>query len=360
MRKKILLSGLFLVFCFFQSMAQQRTITGKVTAIDGTPLSGASIIVVGQRTGERTAADGTFSINVPAKSREIEISFVGYEPSRVAIGNLSTVVVSLQATMARLNEVVVTGYATQRRKDISGSVATVDMSDAKRIPATSSEQLLQGQAAGVTVINSGAPGAASTVFVRGISNFGATQPLYVIDGVQVGDMSTLNPNDIASISVLKDAGAAAIYGISGGNGVVVVTTKRGQSGATKISYDGFYGTQRPLSGNVWHLMNPEQQSELAFRAKDKPTEALYPGGAGVIPTYGYHGPAGSGGAFGNSGVTSDPGILQYYNFDASNPGNDFLIQKFATGAGTDWFHSVFKPAPTQQHTLTASGGNDNS
>src|ERR1019366_9378298 len=315
MRKKILLSGLFLVFCFFQSMAQQRTITGKVTAIDGTPLSGASIIVVGQRTGERTAADGTFSINVPAKSREIEISFVGYEPYRVAIANLSNVVVSLQSSMARLNEVVVTGYGTQRRKDISGSVATVDITDAKKIPATSSEQLLQGQAAGVTVINSGAPGAQSTVFVRGISNFGATQPLYVIDGVQVGDMSLVNPNDIESISILKDAGAAAIYGISGGNGVVVITTKKGR-GKMSLSYDGYYGRQVPLGGNPYNLMGSQQMSVLAYRANDPNAKVLYPGGSGVIPTYGYHGGSAMG-KFGSSGVTDDPGILQDYNFDAA-------------------------------------------
>jgi TonB-linked SusC/RagA family outer membrane protein len=357
MRKKILLSGLFLVFCFFQSMAQQRTITGKVTAIDGTPLSGASIIVVGQRTGERTAADGTFSINVPAKSREIEISFVGYEPYRVAIANLSNVVVSLQSSMARLNEVVVTGYATQRRKDISGSVATVDITDAKRIPATSSEQLLQGQAAGVTVINSGAPGAQSTVFVRGISNFGATQPLYVIDGVQVGDMSLVNPNDIESISVLKDAGAAAIYGISGGNGVIVITTKRGR-GKTTISYDGYYGRQMPLPGNPFHIMSPTQQSIMAFRANDAGTQVLYPGGAGVIPTYGYHGNTAVG-TFGAAGVTSDPNIEQYYNFDPLNPNNDFLVQKF-NQKGTNWFQEVFSPAPSQSHTISASGGSDKS
>ncbi len=359
MKKKLLLSGMLMLFCFF-GIAQQRTITGKVTSKDGAALVDASVVVVGHKTGETTGPDGTFSIRVPANAKSLRVSYVGYITQDVPITSENNLIVVLQTSATNLNEVVVTGYSTQLKKDISGSVATVNIADAKKIPATSSEQLLQGQASGVTVINSGAPGAASTVFVRGISNFGHTQPLYVIDGVQVGDMSTLNPNDIASISVLKDAGAAAIYGISGGNGVVVVTTKRGQSGATKISYDGFYGTQRPLSGNVWHLMNPQQQSELAFRAGDKPTEALYPGGAGVIPTYGYHGPAGSGGAFGSSGVTSDPGILQYYNFDASNPGNDFLIQKFATGAGTDWFHSIFKPAPTQQHTITASGGNDHS
>ncbi|HEY5464866.1 MAG TPA: TonB-dependent receptor [Hanamia sp.] len=359
MKKKFLLSGALLLFCFMQSFAQQRTITGTVTTKDGTPLSGASVVVVGRKTGETTASNGSFSINVPENTKELKISYVGYETQTMSVTGQSNISVSLQASANNLNEIVVTGYTSQLKKDITGAVATVNVTDARKIPSTSSEQLLQGQAAGVTVINSGAPGAASTVFVRGISNFGHTQPLYVIDGVQTSDMSTVNPNDIESISVLKDAGAAAIYGISGGNGVVVVTTKKGH-GKSTISYDAFYGTQLPLSGNVWHLMNPEQQSELAFRAGDKATEALYPGGPGVIPTYGYHGPAGSGGAFGYSGVTNDPGILQYYNFDKANPGNDFLIQKFATGSGTDWFHSVFKAAPQQQHTLTASGGNDKS
>src|SRR6185312_877569 len=326
MKRKLLLSALILFFCFTQSFAQERTVTGTVTTKDGTPLVGASVVVAGQKTGETTGNNGTFSIHIPGRAKTLTISYVGYESQDISISGKSNISVALAPSTTNLNEVIVTGYTSQLKKDITGAVATVNVTEAKKIPATSSEQLLQGQAAGVTVINSGAPGAASTVFVRGISNFGHTQPLYVVDGVQVGDMSTVNPNDIASISVLKDAGAAAIYGISGGNGVVVVTTKKGQAGATKLSYDGFYGTQRPLSGNVWHLMNPEQQSELAFRAGDKPTEALYPGGAGVIPTYGYHGNTAAG-AFGNSGVTNDAGILQYYNFDKSNPGNDFLIQK---------------------------------
>lgn len=355
MKKKFLFSSVLLLFCFMQSFAQQRTITGTVTAQDGTPLAGASVLVVGQKTGETTSASGEFSIRVPSSTKQLMVSFIGYVTKEIPVTGKSNITVMLQTETTNLNEIVVTGYSTQLKKDITGSVATVNVADARKIPATSSEQLLQGQASGVTVINSGAPGAPSTVFVRGISNFGQSQPLYVVDGVQVNDMSLVNPNDIASISVLKDAGAAAIYGISGGNGVVVITTKHGHAGETKISYDGFYGTQRPLSGNVWHLMNPEQQSIVAFRSGVASYEALYPGGPGVIPTYGYHGNTAVG-TFGSSGVTSDPGILQYYNFDAGNPGNDFLIQKFATGAGTDWFHSVFKPAPTQQHTITASGG----
>ncbi|HEX7458320.1 MAG TPA: carboxypeptidase-like regulatory domain-containing protein, partial [Ginsengibacter sp.] len=133
-------------------MAQQRTITGKVTSAYGNPLVGASVLVVGQQTGERTGADGSFSIKVPANAKILEISYIGYESFRVSIVDQNNVAVSLQESSTSLNAVVVTGYSTQRRKDISGSVATVDISDAKKIPATSSEQLLQGQAAGVTVI----------------------------------------------------------------------------------------------------------------------------------------------------------------------------------------------------------------
>ncbi len=359
-KKYALLSTVLLFFALllqFNSSAQQ-TVSGKVISkADNQPIVGATVKVDGANVATQTQPDGSFTITSKKTFANLIISVVGYESVRVPVNGSSVLnPISLTISNTTLNDVVVTGYSSQRKKDITGAVAIVDVSDAKKIPATSSEQLLQGQASGVTVINSGAPGAASTIFVRGISNFGQTQPLYVIDGVQVNDMSLVNPNDIESISVLKDAGAAAIYGISGGNGVVVVTTKKGK-GKTTISYDAFYGVQKPLSGNVWHLMNPQQQSQLAFTAKDAATQALYPGGAGVIPTYGYHGNAGVG-TFGPAGVTSDPNILQYYNFDANNPGNDFLIQKFATGAGTDWFHSVFTTAPQQQHTISASSSND--
>ncbi len=364
MFKSLLLKGrtiCLLLCCLVSSLVvtAQTKHTGKVIGSDDKqPIVGASVRIKGTNTGAVTDVNGDFTLTISA-GNVLEISYIGYTTKQVTVQSTSFLTISLDPVNNSLNEVVVTGYQTQVKKDISGSVATVDVTDAKKIPSTSSEQLLQGQASGVTVINSGAPGAASTVFIRGISNFGNTTPLYVIDGVQTGDMSLVNPNDIESISVLKDAGAAAIYGVSGGNGVVVVTTKKGKAGKTTISYDGYYGTQQPLSGNVWHLMNPEQQSQLAFTAGDKATEALYPGGPGVIPTYGYHGSTAAG-SFGVAGVTSDPTILQYYHFDAANPGNDFLIQKFATGSGTDWFHSIFSAAPEQQHTITASGGSDKS
>jgi TonB-linked SusC/RagA family outer membrane protein len=365
MFKSLLLKGrtLCLLLCCMVSslvVTAQTKHTGKIIGSDDKlPVVGASVRIKGTNTGTVTDINGDFTLTL-SPGNVLVVSYIGYQSQEVTVRGGEFLTVSLVPANNSLNEVVVTGYTTQLRKDISGSVATVDVTDAKKIPVSSSEELLQGQASGVTVINSGAPGAASTVFVRGIANFGVTTPLYVVDGVQVGDMSLVNPNDIESISVLKDAGAAAIYGISGGNGVIVVTTKKGKAGKSQISYDGFIGVQEPLSGNVWHLMNPEQQSSLAFTAGDKATEALYPGGPGTIATYGYHGAVSPGGGFSNAGVTNDATILPFYHFDAANPGNDFLIQKFVGGAGNDWFHDVFKAAPTQQHTLTATGGTDKS
>ncbi|WP_426671654.1 SusC/RagA family TonB-linked outer membrane protein [Mucilaginibacter sp. McL0603] len=363
MFKSLLLKGrmlCILLLCTLSSLVvtAQTRITGKVIGSDDKQaVIGATVKIKGTNVGVVTDVNGAFVVN--AKTGDVlVISYIGYQPKSIPVTGESLGTIVLDITSSTLNEVVVTGYQTQLKKDISGAVATVNVSDAKKINATSSEQLLQGQASGVTVINSGAPGAQSSVFVRGISNFGNNNPLYVIDGVQSGDMSTVNPVDIESISVLKDAGAAAIYGVAGGNGVIIVTTKKGKAGRSTISYDGWYGTQRPLSGNVWNLMNPTQQSQLAFTANDLATEGLYPGGPGVIPTYGYHGTTAAG-AFGTAGVTSDPAILPYYHFDASNPNNDFLIQKFNV-AGTDWFHTVFKPAPEMQHTVTGSGGTDKS
>ncbi|HWB91322.1 MAG TPA: TonB-dependent receptor [Puia sp.] len=332
------------------------TITGRVTGkTDNQPVIGATVVVKGSRYATTTGTDGTFSLKVPKVTGTLQITAIGYDAYEVPLsGNPDVGEVKMTTSNSTLNDVIVTGYTAQKKKDITGAVAVVDIGDAKKVPSTSSEQLLQGQASGVTVLNSGAPGAPSTVFVRGVSNFGQTQPLYVVDGAQVQDMSFLNPNDIESITVLKDAGAAAIYGVSGGNGVVVITTKRGRSGKTTISYDAFFGTQRPLGGNVWNLMNPSQQSQLAFLAGDTATQkALYPGGAGTVPIYGYHGPN-------SSGVTNDASILSSYHYDPSDPKNDFLIQKFATGSGTDWFHAIFKPAFEQQHTISASGGGDKS
>ncbi len=365
MFKSLLLKGrtLCLLLCCIVSslvVTAQTKQTGKVIGSDDKlPVVGASVRIKGTNTGAVTDVNGDFTLSLTA-GNVLVISYIGYQTKDVTVTSGAFLTISLTPANSTLNEVVVTGYTSQRKKDITGAVAVVDITDAKKLPVTSSEQLLQGQASGVTVINQGAPGAPSTVFVRGVTNFGNSQPLYVVDGVQTSSMSQVNPTDIESISVLKDAGAAAIYGVSGGNGVIVVTTKKGKAGRTILSYDAYYGDQVPPGGNVWHLMTPSQQSTLAFQAQDAGEEVLYPGGAGTLPVYGYHGAAAPAGtAFSAAGVTNDPSIEKYYNFDAANPGNDFLVQKF-NQAGTDWFHEIFKHAPEQSHTVTASGGSDKS
>jgi TonB-linked SusC/RagA family outer membrane protein len=334
-------------------VSAQTRITGKVIgADDNKPVIGASVKISGTTTGTVTDVNGSFSIT--AKPTDIiSISYLGYQSRDITVGNQTTLRVIISASSNTLNEVVVTGYSTQLKKDITGAVATVDVSQAKKIPVTSSEQLLQGQAAGVTVITNGIPGGGSNVLVRGVSSLGGSQPLYVIDGVQSGDMSNVNPNDIESISVLKDAGSAAIYGVSGGNGVVVVTTKKGRTGKSIVSYDGYYGVTTPLAGNPYNLLNAEGMATLTYKVN--PATVLYPNGQ--VPDFGYQAGANVGGGKGvaNAGNTLvDP---SKYRFDPQNPDNDYLIQAF-NKQGTDWFHTVFKNAPIQSHTITVSGAND--
>ncbi|TWR25916.1 TonB-dependent receptor [Mucilaginibacter pallidiroseus] len=328
--------------------------TGKITGSDDKlPVVGASVRIKGTTIGTQTDVNGTYSISVKAGD-VLVVSYIGYTTQEVTVGASETINVVLQAGSNSLNEVVVTGYTSQRKKDISGAVATVDVGAATKLPTASSDQLLQGQASGVTVVTNGQPGSSSQVYVRGIGNFANSQPLYVIDGVQTNNMNDVNPNDIESMSVLKDAGATAIYGIAGGNGVVVITTKKGKVGKSVFTYDAYYGTQRPLGGNVWNVLNGADYGKLL--AQVDPTNPLLINGK--IADYGYQAgsnlPAAKGVA--NEGAAAvNPSL---YRFDPQNPNNDYLIQKFNNGAGTDWFHEVFKPAPMQSHTISGSGAND--
>ncbi|OKS87689.1 hypothetical protein RG47T_3151 [Mucilaginibacter polytrichastri] len=333
------------------AVTAQTKITGHIVGSDDKqPVVGAAIRIKGTTIGTVTDVNGNFTLSA-SSGQTLVITYVGYATTEVNVTGAAAYPITLQVNNKSLNEVIVTGYSSQRKKDISGAVAVVNVSDAKKLPTGSSEQLLQGQASGVNVITAGAPGAGSNVFVRGVSSFGNSSPLYVIDGVQTNSMSDINPNDIESISVLKDAGSAAIYGVSGGNGVIVITTKKGKSGKTTISYDGFYGRQVPPGGNVWNTLSPQDMAKLASAAGDNGnigTNKIYTSGLG-IPTYGWNGTLGTG--------TGDNIDLSTYKFDASNPANDFLIQKF-NQQGTDWFHAIFKAAPTQSHNITATGGND--
>ncbi len=341
-----------LLLCLLTSIAvyAQTSISGKVVgADDSQPIAGASVLIKGNTTnGAITAADGTFKLSV-GPNAVLVISYIGYQLQEIPVGNQTTFNISLTPSATTLGEVVVTGYSSERKKDITGSVSVVDVKALKSIPAGSAVQALQGQAAGVTVLSSGAPGSPSNIFVRGITSFGNTQPLVLVDGVQA-ELNDVSADDVESIQVLKDAGAAAIYGVRGSNGVIVVTTKKGRSGQPTISYDAYYGNQQPLSGNVFNLLNSQDFARLTKVAY--PTTGLFQNG---LPDFTYRGPGATGvGSAGSPAV--DP---SKYNFDAANPGANYLIQS-VNKTGTDWFHELFQNAPMTSHNLTASGGTDKS
>jgi len=332
-------------------------IRGTVRNEKGEAMTGATVTLKGTTTATQTDGDGNFVIDLPSAKGILLVTNIGYEAKEIPVSgqaNIGNITLLLSAT--KLEQVVVTGYSSQRKKDITGSVAVVNMKELKEFPSGTPEQLLQGRAAGVNVITSGSPGGGSILRVRGITSFGGADPLVIIDGTR-GDLHDINPNDIESISVLKDAGAAAIYGASGSAGVILVTTKKGKTGKITFNYDGYYGTQRPLSGNVFHLLNPQEQADVMWLALKNsgqaPTSPQYGSGPEpVLPDYLLIG--------NQAGVNREPtqAELDQYNIDYTK-GPIYQIVK-ANKTGTDWFHEIFKPAAIQSHTLSASGGSDKS
>jgi TonB-linked SusC/RagA family outer membrane protein len=339
----------------------QRAVTGKIfSKTDKQPVAFATVQVKGTTTAAQTSADGTFTIRVPSDNSVLVVTVIGYDKLELPVGGRSDLgEILLTTNTSALNEIVVTGYTAQKKKDITGSVAIVNVKDMKAIPSGSPEQMLQGQASGVTIITSGAPGGPTNVFVRGVTSFGNTDPLYIIDGVP-GGLHDLNSNDIESLQVLKDAGAGSIYGVRGSNGVVVITTKRGKAGRSTITYDAYYGTQRPLPGNPFHLLNSQELANALWKADIQsgqvdtitglPVSQQYgKGAAPVLPDY-----ITPGGA-----MEGDPRVdLSKYNVDYSK-GSIYQITK-ANKQGTNWFHELFRPAPIQSHTLSMSGGSEKS
>ncbi|MBD2705633.1 TonB-dependent receptor [Spirosoma sp. BT702] len=223
-------------------------ITGKLTA-SGTSeaLPGVNVVVKGTNLGTATNKDGTYQINVPAENSTLVFSSVGYLPQEVVVGKQSTINVTLEADSKTLQDVVVVGYGTQRKSQLTGAISSVSAKDIQTIPVTSADQALQGRAAGVDVIaSSHAPGATATIRVRGVSSIRANNdPLFVVDGIPIsGGLSDINPNIIESMEVLKDASATAIYGARGSSGVILITTKRGKDGRTQVTYDGYMGVSQ--------------------------------------------------------------------------------------------------------------------
>ncbi|HZY35026.1 MAG TPA: TonB-dependent receptor [Mucilaginibacter sp.] len=342
MGKILRIVSLFLtLFICAQVYAQNQgtTIKGTVTDDKGVTLPGATVAVKGTALKAVADVNGKYSIDVPAGAKSLLFSFIGMETQEVVIGGRTTINVSLATTSTALTDVVVIGYGTQKRGDVNGAISSVSAKDIQDIPEPSIDQLLQGKAAGVTVTqNSGEPGSATSVHIRGISNFGNSEPLYVIDGVEisgnapngysggaqlnspgssnmetsVSPLAMLNPNDIESIDILKDASATAIYGSRGAYGVIIITTKRGKAGQAKVSYDGYAGLQQ--QGKFLQVDNLQQYAALENRLATA---------FGVQPRVEF----------------SNPSIL---------------------GPGTNWQDAIFRTAAEQSHSLAVSGGTDKS
>ena len=264
MLKKMLqkATGIMLVlsalFVSLGAYAQNRTISGKVVDANGDPVIGAAVTVAGNsRIGAATDLNGAFSLSVPAGA-SISVESIGFKGQTFAVGNQSVFNITLEEDTEMLEETVVIGYGVQRKSDVTGAIASVKESDLENRTATDVAQALQGKASGVQIVNaSGAPGAASSIQIRGYSSNSKTSPLMIVDGLKVNDISYLDPETIASIEILKDAASAAIYGVEAGNGVVLVTTKSGQKGTGRV----FYNFQHSIQ-NVAHL--PEMMNAKEY------------------------------------------------------------------------------------------------
>ena len=245
--------------------AQNRTISGKVVDAAGQPVVGAAVMVVGNTgIGAATDLNGAFTLNVPAGAT-ISVESIGYKTQTFAVGNQSTFNIVLEEDAEMLEETVVIGYGVQKKSDVTGAIASVKESDLENRTSTDLAQAIQGKAAGVQIVNSsGAPGAASSIQIRGYSSNSRTSPLMIVDGLKVNDISYLDPESIASVEILKDGASAAIYGVEAGNGVVLVTTKSGQKGSGRVFYNFQHSIQSVA--HLPELMNAKEYMDYMVLA----------------------------------------------------------------------------------------------
>lgn len=317
-----------------QLFAQEKTVTGKVTDESGNPIPNASVIVKGTNAGTSTLTDGSFSIKVPSGGRILVFSAVDMGTKEVTIGNQTVISVALVTEEKSMEEVVVVGYGTVRKRELTGSVGQIKGADLQNRPIQGPDQALRGQVAGVTVNqSSGTPGASMSVNIRGTGSINASsQPLYVIDGIPINTgsysqigvggqtlnaLADINPNEIESFEVLKDAAAVAIYGARASNGVVLITTKRGANKKTKINVNSYYGVAE-VAKRIPVLTGPQFIELLQEGVQNR-------FGAGIRP--------------------SQLGLVGYDNTPSSYPTND-------------WQDLIFREAPIRSYDVSAQGGND--
>jgi TonB-dependent starch-binding outer membrane protein SusC len=332
-------------------------VRGRAANEKGEPLQGVTIAVKGGKVVGVTDVNGEFTLTNIDPQATLVFTGVNIEAYEVKVNNRTVITVTLSIKVAKQDEVVVTAYTSERKKDIVGSVSVVNVTEMNKQPTGLVTNMLQGQASGVTVIQSGQPGAEPQIRIRGINTFGNNAPLYVVDGVPTQSIFDLNANDIASLQVLKDAGAASIYGSRASNGVIVITTRKGK-GKINVRYDAYYGTQFPKTGNVFDLLSPQEQADLHWMAYKNsnivPNDPYYGNGATpVLPDYVM--PVGA--KEGSPAV--DPS--RYYvnpNYTSFADYSSFYRIIKANKAGTDWYHELFKQAPMSSHNISVDGSSE--
>ena len=366
--KKLGVVWLFLLFAGINSLTAQRTISGKVSDAAG-PVPGASVVVKGTTTGTATDVDGNFSFAVKGDNLTLSISAVGYSTQEVALGTQTSINISLVEDISTLSEVVVTGYGAEgTKRSTTGAVSTVKPRELRAVPSGNVEQQLQGRVSGLTVITNGQPGTSSIIRVRGFGAFGGNEPLVIIDGVPVASSEFLSPNDIETVTVLKDAASASIYGARAANGVIVYTTKHGSRKAKKmeVTYDGLYGVTDPGKGQA--MLNPTDFLEYTWIGEKNTATA---GGTTLNyphPQFGTLTDANKGklpdylkvGDLSGSSVTSVDLAAEKLKYNV-NPAAGSVYQVIPSNkSGTDWYKAITRRAPIQRHDLGFSGGTDNS
>src|SRR5688572_2645367 len=330
--KRLLL--MVLVPALFSAAAWAQTekiVTGKVTSSDdGGGLPGVNVVVQGTAKGVTTDAEGSYSIQLAPAENTLVFTFVGYKTTTIDVTNKTTADVILEGDVTSLEEVVVVGYGTQREKDLTSAISTIKTEDIVRTPTGQAMQSLQGKVPGLQIVSSGQPGASPTVRVRGLGSYprtdvvtgaplGTEAPLYVVDGMFFDNIDFLNTADIATISILKDASASAIYGVRAANGVVLIETKTGKyNQKAQITYDGYYGVQ--VAQNVLKMANSEQFTNMALESGSA-ADANYIANA-----------------------------MQRYGRSRVNPN--------VPDVNTDWYKEIMRPAPIQNHSLGVTGGSE--
>ncbi|WP_445738428.1 SusC/RagA family TonB-linked outer membrane protein [Mariniflexile sp.] len=328
-----------LLFGIQNAVSQEKTITGLVTDLSGMPIPGATIIVQGTTNGTSSDFDGNYSLSNVSPSDQVMYSYVGMAPQTITVGSQTIINVVLQESLEALDEVVVVGYGTQKRSLITGASVNVKGEDIVKLNTSTAMEALQGVTPGISITrNNGQPGAGTKVTIRGLGTIGNSNPLYIVDGVATGGIDYLNPSDIESIDILKDAASAAIYGSRAANGVVLVTTKKGRKGSkTKVSYDYYFGIQ-----SIYKNLDPLNAQEYQYIIDEgRVNDGLAPNDWNTI-------------------------IRNNNWLNANYPGNlgtelgDYIINKLDNGwEGTNWIDEMTTSNPTiTSHSLNITGGGE--